>query len=146
MPAIALPAVSDLAIRTKWRGQDGTAKVGPGDVHVEIEGLPGAEIAGAVLSDEARGVWSAKYRDAPAFDGGAWSVPLNLARRAEDPSRADLHFPPFRDETGGKMTLRLIFADGRAAVAVFEGGKADPGLRARPRRTRSRSRPGPGTT
>jgi hypothetical protein len=47
-----------------------------------------------------------------------------------DRSVADLFFGPNRDETGGAMTLRVVYADGSMAIGSFPGGACDPLLRA----------------
>jgi hypothetical protein len=130
-------------LTSRWIGQDGIEKVAPGDVHVAIEGLPRLPIVAAALSDSSRGLWHARISDKLPFDPGPDGLPMALIR-GDDPSRADLHFPPFRDETGGKMTLRILFEDGRTAIAQFPGGKCDPGLRSKtwPAKTATTAKPG----
>lgn len=142
-PAGVVPSLASIDVASRWLGQDGTDRVGPGDVHVEIEGLPSSPIVAAALSDPSRGLWAAEMSDKLPFDPGPYASPMSLKRRA-DPAIADLHFPPFRDETGGTMLLRIAFEDGRTLLARFPGGKADPGLRAssRPSKDAVTARPG----
>lgn len=140
-PKLAAPAL--LKLRATWIGQDGTDKVGPGDVHVRLEGLPRSPIAAAALNNSSQGLWSVRPNGGVPFDCGPEALPMSL-ERGTDPSVADLRFPPHRDETGGTMTLRLLFEDGRFAIAQFPGGPADPGLRAsfRPASSETTARPG----
>ncbi len=142
-PRISPPAVETISVEAQWLGQDHTEMVGPGDVHVALSGLPSKPIAAASLSDSARGLWTVRLRDSVPFDAGEWSVPMSLVR-GKDATTADLRFPPFRDETGGTMTLRIRFEDGKDAVATFAGGKADPAMRASyyPAQTSTTAHPG----
>lgn len=142
-PKATPPTVTPIRIGSRWLGQDGTDQVGPGDVHVSLDGLPRLPIVAAALSDDSRGLWSMKVSDKLPFDPGPSPTPMDL-RRGEDPAQADLHFPPFRDETGGAMVLRLLFEDGRTAIAQFPGGPANPGLRASswPEKTVFTAKPG----
>ena len=132
-----------LKLATRWIGQDGNDKVGVGDIHVALEGLPRGPIVAAALSNSARGLWHAKLSDKLPFDPGPDALPMALIRGG-DPSRADLHFTPSRDETGCTMTLRLLFEDGRTAIAQFPGGPCDPGLRSmtKPAKTETTAKPG----
>ena len=142
-PRTKLASLPVIKIGSRWVGQDGTDKVGPGDVHVALSGLPPASIAAAALSGSSGGIWVAKIHPNAPMDAGPYAMPLSLV---QDPSRggADLHFPPFRDESGGSMTLRLLFEDGRTALATIPGGKCDPGLRAggAPLQSRIEAKPG----
>ncbi len=139
----AAPSLVALPLTSHWFGQDDTNQVGPGDVHVGLKGLPRLGIVAAALNNGSNGLWMVKFQENRPFDAGAYSLPMSL-KRAADPSLADLHFPPLRDETGGVMTLRILFEDGRMAVSQFPGGKADPGLRASfwPAKTTVNARPG----
>jgi hypothetical protein len=116
-------------IQARWLGQDGNNRVGPGDVHVVVDGVRQDSTIFAVgLSNSARGSWY--YRaDGAASEPPADALPLALGRGAK-PDTAELFFPPNRDETGGTMFLRLVFADGKMTLATFPGGKCEPGLRA----------------
>jgi len=126
-PKLASPSV--LTLGSRWIGQDGTNMVGPGDVRVTIDGLPRVPVAAAALSGASGGLWVARLNDRIPFETGPDPIPLSFVRGA-DPTRADLRFPPLRDESGTNMTLRLLFEDGRTAIASIPGGKCDPGLRA----------------
>lgn len=135
MPTSGPPTSMPLDLRTRWLGHGG---VNPGDVRVAIDGLPAAgRIVGVDLGDGEVAAWS---------DRGAALMPDSLPltfRRADDPTRAELAFPPARDESGATMTLRLVLADGRSAVGSFPGGPCDPSLRAEgPARTSVVARPG----
>lgn len=103
-PKVVAPTVVPIRVASRWLGQDGDDKVGPGDVHVILDGLPRVPILAAALSDSSRGLWSVKEGDAP-FDPGPDAIPMAVLR-GDDPAVISLHFPPFRDETGGTMTLR----------------------------------------
>lgn len=142
-PKIKLADFPVLDLKAQWLGQDGNNKVGPGDVHVVVSGLPRIPIAAACLSNASKWVWSVRLSDKLPFDAGPDVTPMALIR-GDDPTRADLHFPPFRDETGTKMTLRLLFEDGRTAIARFPGGKCDAGLRSPdfPAKTSTNAKPG----
>ena len=132
-----------LKLNTRWIGQDGNDKVGPGDIHVAVEGLPRGPIVAAALSNSSRGLWFAKISDKLPFDPGPDPLPMAFIR-GTDPTRADLHFTPYRDETGCTMTLRVLFEDGRTAIAQFPGGMCDPGLRSMIRlaKTATTAKPG----
>jgi hypothetical protein len=125
-----LPELTTLALKSTWLGQGG----GSGNVVVSLAGLPTTgRVVGLELSDGVVGHWS---------DRGGNALPLTL-RRGADPSKAELSFPPVRDESGASLTLRLIYADGRNAVGSFPGGPADPSLRApAPEGTSGRAKPG----
>ena len=142
MPNVTAPSVEFVPLKSRWIGQDGSAEVGSGDVHVVIDGLPRIPAIAAALSDPGTGCWVWRSEPGVAFDVGIGAE--NLAyRQGADPSRADLHFPPLRDESGGSMTLRVLLKDGRTIAARFPGGPADPVLRTPgPSATRGEARPG----
>ncbi len=126
--------VSMLPIRSTWLGQTGSA----GDVRVAIEGLPASgRVVGVSLGDSVVGWWADRK-----VEGLHDALPLGF-RRGSDPTKAELSFPPVRDETGGTMTLRLAFVDGRSVIGEFPGGACDPSLRARaPEATQIKAKPG----
>ena len=98
-------------------------------MHVALTGLPTARVlAAAVLSDAIRGLWVYRADDRVRLEPGPYEMPLGFSLGA-DRSRADLHFAPYRDETGTTLTLRLIFQDGETTVAQFAGGACDPSRR-----------------
>ena len=120
-------------VRSTWMGQGAG-----GDVRVAIEGLPAsARVVGASLGDSVVGWWAdGKVEGAPD------ALPLTF-RRGQDPTRAELTFPPVRDEAGATMTLRLALDGGRSLIAEFPGGAADPSLRASgPEGSALRAKPG----
>ena len=112
----------------RWLGQDGI-QTAPGDVHVEIDGLSANRpIAAAALSDGVVATWVFKPNDGVRFDAGGNPERLNVRRTSS--TKADLAFPPVRDESGATMTLRLVDPSGREEVLRFPGGPGDPDRRA----------------
>jgi hypothetical protein len=105
-----------------WTRQDGTNSDTPGFVHVTLSGLPaGWTIVDAVLSDDIGQVWT---------PGNANPAQALTVRPLADPTKADLVFPPVRDESDSLMTLRFRLAGGSVQfVSQFHGGPADPTLR-----------------
>ena len=138
-----LPNISMLTATARWLGQDTASPGGPGDVHVSISGLPGSPaIAGAVLSNSQRGVWIYRANDEGPAAADAPALPLAI-KRLPDRKSIDVFFPPYRDETNGTMTLRLIAADGRSSIVTFPGGSCDPGKRsAMPDPSQATAKPG----
>jgi hypothetical protein len=134
-PSLRMPRPAPVALTwggfaASWVGQDGQNLEGPGDVHVAISGLPaGRSIVSASLSDEARQSWN----DSASGAGdplAPYALPMVLRASPSDPTRADLDFPPVRDESGSTLMLRLVLDNGAVLVDQFAGGPADPGLRA----------------
>jgi hypothetical protein len=129
-PTLAMPSPAPIplswgAISAAWVGQDGIDLTGRGDVHVAVSGIPaGRRVVSAVLSDQDGIEWS--YASPANPD----DPPLGFRATAADPSRADLSFPPARDETGATLTLRLVLDDGSTVAAQFAGGAVDLGRRA----------------
>ena len=115
-----LPTLAALSLKSIWLGQGAG-----GDVRVALDGLPAiGRIVGVDLSDGDVGGWSDRGNgDIPD------ALPLTFRREAGS-SKAELAFPPVRDESGASMTIRVVFADGRSAVGSFPGGPCDPSLRA----------------
>src|SRR5262249_5774790 len=123
MPAPTPVSISWGLVSALWIGQDGQDLTGPGDAHVALSGLPaGHAVVSATLDDGVRQVWA--YRTDPSIYADPYAGALAFHILA-DPTRADLDFPPVRDETGAKMTLRLAFDDGSTVVSQFPGGPAD---------------------
>ena len=75
-----------------------------------------------MLSDEARGSWQ--------YEANNTTSTLAFRRSTTDPSRAELGFPPIRDETGANLTLRLVLDDGSMHATQFAGGSVDLARRA----------------
>ncbi len=121
------PTLAPLALKATWLGQGGGSGEHAGDVRVALEGLPASgRIVGADLGDGDGTAWSDRAGgDVPE------ALPLTF-RRGSDPTKAELRFPPVRDESGASLTLRVVFADGQSAVGSFPGGLCDPTLRAEP--------------
>jgi len=114
--------------RVKWIGQDGV-ETGLGDVHITMEGLtPSRQIVAAALSDGVAGTWVFKASDRARFEAGHNPDRLNVRRTSS--TKADLAFPPIRDELGTPMTLRWLDQSGREEIIRFPGGSSDPDRRA----------------
>jgi hypothetical protein len=142
MPASTVPPAGVLTLQSQWLGQDATAKIGDGDIHVQLGGLPRKPVAAAALSNLAHMTWVWKADERVGFETDPYPLPMSF-EQSGDGSRADLHFPPDRDESGGSLTLRLLFRDGKTAVATIAGGRSDPALRAvGPVATRKTAKPG----
>lgn len=137
-PALRMPApppvrLAPTAVSARWVGQDGRDVTGPGDVHIVLDGLPRDRVVAALaLSDPVGTCWAHRASERVAFQPEPYSEPLAFHRHPTSPGRADLFLPPVRDESGGTMTLRLVFGDGTAGVVRFPGGACDPGRRAGP--------------
>ncbi len=128
MPKIVAPTLANSTATAKWLGQDGV-ETSPGDVHIALEGLTGSrQIVAAALSDGVFGSWAFKPNDKVKFETGFGSERLNVRRLG--PTKADMVFPPVRDESGATMTLRLLDQSGREEVIRFPGGPSDPARRA----------------
>jgi hypothetical protein len=128
VPRTELEPISRQKLLVRWIGQDGRKVIGDGDVHITLEGLPATTVMSAIMSNSAHGLWGWRGEGAPADDTLTYAFPMAF-RPSADPSRAEILFPPDRDESGGTMTLRLRFRDGQTAFAQFPGGPADPALR-----------------
>ena len=128
MPKVAAPTLAIGTAKARWLGQDGIPTA-PGDVHVALEGLaPARQVVAAALSDGVVATWVYKSNDRARIEAGFPIDRLQVHRSG--PSRAELAFPPIRDESGATMTLRLIDQSGREEVIRFPGGKSDPDRRA----------------
>ncbi|MBX6314777.1 MAG: hypothetical protein IRY99_17950 [Isosphaeraceae bacterium] len=126
-----LPSVKPILLQARWLGQDGSRPEGPADVHVVLEGLPTGPIGAAALNDSARACWVCSLDGRTPIDVGPWALPLTFRRR-DDPTKADLYFPPERDESGRSLLLRLVLPDGTSLIAPIAGGPCDVGRKARP--------------
>lgn len=137
----APPPARVAGVQASWLGQDGLNLTGPGDVHVSLTGLPaGRTVVAAVLTDEAGLSWAYQAPGAPAPFTDPFPGALGVRVTG---SRAEITFPPRRDESGSALTLRLNLDDGTIAVVPIAGGAADLSLRAaRPDSTRVTARPG----
>jgi hypothetical protein len=139
MPETPLPRLSELSASANWLGQDGEDPTGPGEVHVRLTSLSRApSFVAAVLTDSVRGTWVHRQNDRVKLPAPEGQISGPLAVRPAGERRAlDLFFPPYRDETGTTLTLRLVDQDGKMAVLRFAGGACDLARRA--------PRPGSGT-
>src|SRR5206468_3109550 len=87
-------------------------------------------VVAAQLTDGTLSSWDFAAAGASLPDGNTQPLPLAFQASATDPARADLYFPPIRDESKAVLTLRLMLDDGTNLVATFPGGAANPALRA----------------
>lgn len=144
VPPPPAPRLVGNNVRSRWVGQNGENRVGPGDVNVELTGLPTRPaIAALALSDGASGSWMEKKTDVP-FTGEPYALPLSLELAGNDPTSGVLRFPPVRDESGRSLMLRLVLTDGSSTLVTIPGGPCDPGLRGNegPQPTSIVARPG----
>lgn len=130
-PSLKTPPVARLPIIRKGLsarrlGQDGASPVDRlSDEHIELTGIPAnAEIVAATLGDAADSIWSAKTSGNSSVYEYPYSRRLTFVRKPGGAS-ADLYFPPYRDESAAKMTIRLAYSDGSLGVCQFQGGKID---------------------
>ena len=130
VPSATLPKRVNLPIQGRWLGQDGHDVVGRGDVHIQLFGIPmNKVVAAAVLSDSVRQTWVYRSNPRLKFDNEPESQPL-VYRPAENRTEADIYFPPYRDESGNTLTLRLIFLDGDVSFVSIVAKPCDPAKRA----------------
>lgn len=122
-------AVAWNVVHAHWLGQDGMNLLGPGDVHLALDGIPaGRSVAAATLSDQDGLDWTYVKPGSGAAAPDASAGPLGF-RAGADSTRADVAFQPGRDETGATLTLTLVLDDGSSLAARVAGDAADPGLR-----------------
>ncbi|WP_435016671.1 hypothetical protein TA3x_004244 [Tundrisphaera sp. TA3] len=123
LPTPALPDLGPGTLSARWLGQDG-APAGPGAVHVAVDGLePGRTIVAAALTDSIVGNWTTHDESHPGFP--LPGDPDRLAITRGGPDRADLAFPPCRDESDTTMILRVRDDRGRESILRFPGGACD---------------------
>ena len=143
MPESPLPELIEGSLKATWKGQDGTPGGAPGDIHVVLTGLPTSfSMFGAVLTDAVRGTWIERMSKSVSIPDEPSALPLAVRPRPGGDS-ADVFFPPYRDDSGETLTLRLIGANGKALIARFRGGKCDLSLRGpKPAASRTLAKPG----
>ena len=130
VPTSALPKWVELPIQGRWFGQDGHDVVGRGDVHIQLFGIPRNKVvAAAVLGDSVRKTWVYRSETNLAFESEEGALPMAY-RPSPDRTQADLYFPPYRNEAGNTLTLRLIFLDGDVAFIRIAAKECDPAKRA----------------
>lgn len=92
----------------------------PGDIHLNVDGLPDATtLTNVMLSNEFGQEWP--------FNQDGVNVPLRTAYSAHS-THADVYFPPVRDETNSRLMLRFTLG-GMNYFKQFFGGPYDPSLR-----------------
>ncbi|MBV9469192.1 MAG: hypothetical protein JO316_12630 [Abitibacteriaceae bacterium] len=131
MPAPKLFKLAPNHITAHWLGQDGKSPKGRGDIHVTLDGLPlERSLAAAVLSDAVGGEWIYRSNDKINIEGNPKDLPLLVERATQSP-KAQLYFPPYRNENHTRLTLRLIFDNEETTVMQLDGGPCDPYRRGR---------------
>lgn len=134
-PNLALPApppttVNWSALQARWIGQDGLNLIGAGDVHVTLVGIiAGRSVVRATLSDQVGLAWT--YIK-PGSGGSSPDPNARVLgfRAATDATKADLTFPPGRNESGATLTVSVVLDDGSVLAARLAGDVCDIGLRA----------------
>jgi hypothetical protein len=127
MPGTPLPRISASPAIVHWLGQDGKNSARPGDVHVELKGLPTSPaIVGVVLNDAVRATWIHRDSTKVAIPDVPEAEPL-VWRKGTDGTSADFFFTPYRESEGDTYTVRLLNSDGSSTLAHFVGAKCDLG-------------------
>lgn len=114
-----------------WVGQTGVDLVGPWtqqkpstiqDIEVQLSGIPESKI---ILKAVVQGYGADRWD----FGGpdGSWLADL---QRTQGSSLASLYFEPARVETGREFSVGLTYTDGSFEEIYFQGGTADPALKA----------------
>ncbi len=119
-------------LTARWLGQDGLDLVGPGDVHLALDGLPaGRRVVGAVLTDVAGTSWVDQLDPSTTLhtDPGSDAARVSPDERQRHHRRSELPARPRRVRRR-LMTVRLVFDDGSIALAEVAGQAADLGRRA----------------
>jgi hypothetical protein len=134
--AAALPVLSSFTAHST--AQDTSY---PGNSHITVDTFPTGQskttVAQAILSDEAGGIWVYSATGTfPYTDGyyyftpqGAGNLGAGLTMTYNSATGA-FAFPPYRNESGANLTLRLVFNDGSQSVAQFAGATSNVNLRA----------------
>jgi hypothetical protein len=134
-PNLAMPAPVPVSViwdmfHAQWLGQDGLALVGAGDVHLALNSLPaGRTVVSTTLSDQAGIDWAYTRPGSGVVQPDPSALPLGF-QPGTVATRADLGFPPVRNESGATLTLTLLLDDGTRLATHVTGGVSDPGLRA----------------
>ena len=127
VPRDDAPNLTPLDLKVTWGGQSTDAPT-RGYVQVALAGLPTKPVTAAALSDAAGEVWVYKANASDGFAPASYPRPLEW-RAGAGLGQATLLFPPARDESDGRLDLRIRFGDGSEAVASIAGGPADVALR-----------------
>ena len=124
---LATPRVANLpesTAKARWVGQRVGDSPQRGEVRVEVEGITTARgIVAAALSDGVVSTWVYRRDDSVKFAAGPDVQRLHPNRIS--PSKVELSFLPFRDESTTTLTLRLLDASGHEEVIRFPGGPVD---------------------
>lgn len=129
LPLQPVPMLTWNAITLSWIGQDGLNLVGPGDVHLAVDGLPaGRTVVAATLSDASGIDWGFVASGSGLTAADPYAYPLAI-QRTPGSAHADLTMPPYVNEAGSPLTLVLTLDDGTMLAAQTTGGSCDPGLR-----------------
>jgi hypothetical protein len=127
-PTLAMPSVSVTNFAAASAHSTAQDAGYPGFSHIVLDTLPNPEtratVQAAVLSNQAGTTWV--YGSPTPYTGAS---PLAMSY---DPNSGTFSFPPARDESSVTLTLRLLFKDGKQAVARFAGTTSDPKRRDTP--------------
>jgi hypothetical protein len=141
MPRPALRRLHRTKLDARWRGQKTAPGASRGWIRLSLGHAPGGKVVFAALSDPYGGFWTFPAPKPSPDEEGFKTLPLSV--RPSGKGRFDLLFPPFRDENGSRMTVRLRYSDGRDVFSMFVGGPCDPYLQGEPpRATAVVARPG----
>ena len=112
-------------LSAKWLGQDGKSPKNPhADAHVSVSGVPPQlEVVAAGVGDGVFGEWFGRLNDQVQVHVEPYTRPLVFVRSSRD--KVEVFFPPDRDETKTRMTVRLVFSNGSTMFGRFEGGSCD---------------------
>ena len=132
-PSLAEPSTAGAmpsllgGLTATWDGQDGGTLAGQGSARIHVSGVPaGRSVVAVGLSDPDRESWLYRLNSSVNFYSDPYAEPLGFAAGA---GAVDIAFPPERNESGGVMTVRLLFDDGTSAVTTVTAGATDPALR-----------------
>ena len=118
-PTLAMPRVSVANFAAASAHSTAQDAGYPGSSHIVLDTLPvretTASVQAAVLSDQAGTTWV--YGSPTPYTGAS---PLLMSYNS-----GTFSFPPVRDESSATLTLRLLFKDGKQAVARFAGTASD---------------------
>jgi len=126
-PAPAPIAIGQFSGTVTWLGQAASTSPVPAPVRIRLNPPTNGILrtyTKARLSDPAGNAWST---ETPAD----FVRPLTLG--PQNGSELEISFPPYRDESGTRMSLRLFYMEGGVELSEyvdFEGGWADVGRRA----------------
>ena len=129
MPSQSPVSVNWNTISGQWLGQDGLNLLGPGDARLSLSGIPsGRTVVSASLNDPTGSTWVYLRPNSGATTAEPSAMSLGF-RVGSDPTKADITFPPNRNEAGATLTVRLVLDDGTILATRVTSGATDPGQR-----------------